>query len=95
MHLSLGSCTCCSARDVRYPIAYVPRRSRTTWSSSSAVFQQVVRQTYDRNEDTFREWFLIAPCLLLAILIPQKRTPTEVSPEAFEPMLWGFHMRQA
>lgn len=55
----------------------------------------MVRQTYDRNEDTFREWFLIAPCLLLAILIPQKRTPTEVIPEAFEPVLWGFHMRQA
>lgn len=43
---------------------------------------KVVRQTYDKSEDTFREWFLIAPCALLAIAIPQQRTPVEV--------LWTF-----
>ena len=37
-----------------------------------------MRQTYDKNEDTFREWFLIGPCALLAFVIPQQRTPTEV-----------------
>ncbi len=39
---------------------------------------QVVRQTYDRNEDTFRTLFLIAPCAVLAVLIPQRRTTVEV-----------------
>lgn len=52
-------------------------------SSSLAIcyymrVHKVVRQTYDRNEDTFREWFLVAPCALLAILLPQQRTPVEV-----------------
>ena len=52
-------------------------------SSSLAIcyymrVHKVVRQTYDRNEDTFREWFLVAPCALLAVLLPQQRTPVEV-----------------
>ena len=52
-------------------------------SSSLAIcyymrVHKVVRQTYDRNEDTFREWFLVAPCALLAILLPQQRTHVEV-----------------
>mmetsp|Transcript_13367 Transcript_13367/g.40421 ORF Transcript_13367/g.40421 Transcript_13367/m.40421 type:complete len:216 (-) Transcript_13367:2816-3463(-) len=45
-------------------------------------YHRVVKQTYDRNEDTFRTMFLIVPCAVLAVLIPQKRTPVE--------MLWTF-----
>lgn len=45
-------------------------------------FHKVVRQTYDKNEDTFREWFLIGPSIVLALLINQQRTPTEI--------LWTF-----
>ena len=41
-------------------------------------FHRVVRTTYDREQDTFRAWFLIGPCLLLALLINGEFTPIEV-----------------
>lgn len=43
---------------------------------------KVVSQTYDKEQDTFRCLFLIAPCLLLAVLINHEFTITEV--------LWTF-----
>ena len=43
---------------------------------------RVVRQTYDREQDTFRYSFLIAPALLLALVVRHAFTVTEV--------LWTF-----
>ncbi|PSC71203.1 ER lumen retaining receptor [Micractinium conductrix] len=45
-------------------------------------YDKVVRQTYDREQDTFRYGFLVAPCFVLALLINHKFTLTEV--------LWTF-----
>ena len=45
-------------------------------------YDPVVKQTYDREQDTFRFWFLIAPCAVLALLINHSRAPTEVRPAA-------------
>lgn len=47
-------------------------------------FHRVVRTTYDREQDTFRAWFLIGPCLLLALLINGEFTPIEI--------LWTFSL---
>ena len=41
-------------------------------------YDKVVRQTYDREQDTFRYGFLVAPCFVLALLINHKFTLTEV-----------------
>jgi hypothetical protein len=49
-------------------------------------FQRAVRSTYDREQDTFRVAFLLAPCALLALLINQERTPLEVRPRAPLPL---------
>ncbi|XP_076886970.1 ER lumen protein-retaining receptor-like [Bidens hawaiensis] len=38
----------------------------------------VVRRSYDKDQDTFRHYFLMIPCLLLALLINDKFTFTEV-----------------
>ena len=43
---------------------------------------RVVRQTYDREQDTFRVVFLLIPCFLLAVLINNEFTVVEV--------LWTF-----
>lgn len=43
---------------------------------------RVVKQTYDREQDTFRYSFLIAPCFLLALVVRHAFTVTEV--------LWTF-----
>ncbi|KAK9826479.1 hypothetical protein WJX81_003460 [Elliptochloris bilobata] len=45
-------------------------------------FHRVVRNTYDKEVDTFRVVFLVAPCLLAALVINQEFTPLEV--------LWTF-----
>ncbi|EFN53261.1 hypothetical protein CHLNCDRAFT_32290 [Chlorella variabilis] len=45
-------------------------------------YDKVVKQTYDREQDTFRYVFLIAPCLLLALVLNHRFTLTEV--------LWTF-----
>lgn len=53
----------------------------TVWHTSvrlPAASLQVVRQTYDKEQDTFRYAFLIAPCLLLALVVNHKFTVTEV-----------------
>ncbi|EFJ30337.1 hypothetical protein SELMODRAFT_143476 [Selaginella moellendorffii] len=43
---------------------------------------KVVRQTYDKEQDTFKHYMLIIPCFALALLIKTKFTPLEV--------LWTF-----
>lgn len=41
-------------------------------------YHKTVRRTYDGEQDTFRHWFLVLPCLLLALLIHEKFTFFEV-----------------
>nr|GEV11659.1 ER lumen protein-retaining receptor [Tanacetum cinerariifolium] len=43
---------------------------------------KIVRRSYDKDQDTFRHYFLVLPCLLLALLIHEKFTAKEV--------LWTF-----
>ncbi|KAH9533586.1 hypothetical protein CY35_18G060200 [Sphagnum magellanicum] len=43
---------------------------------------KVVRQTYDKDHDTFRHYFLVIPCFFLALLVNYKLTVREV--------LWAF-----
>ena len=38
----------------------------------------MVRNTYDKEQDTFRVLFLIVPCAVLALLINQERSTLEV-----------------
>eukprot|EP00252_Welwitschia_mirabilis_P027991 TRINITY_DN988_c0_g1_i1.p1 TRINITY_DN988_c0_g1~~TRINITY_DN988_c0_g1_i1.p1 ORF type:complete len:216 (+),score=17.86 TRINITY_DN988_c0_g1_i1:220-867(+) len=47
-------------------------------------YHKVVRQTYDRDQDTFRHYVLVIPCFLLAVLINNKFTVREV--------LWTFSL---
>lgn len=39
---------------------------------------RLVRKSYDKDQDTFRHYFLVLPCLILALLIHEKFTFTEV-----------------
>lgn len=39
---------------------------------------RVVKQTYDREQDTFRYLFLVVPCFLLALVLNHAFTVTEV-----------------
>ncbi len=41
-------------------------------------FHRVVRNTYDKEVDTFRVVFLVVPCFLAALVINQEFTPLEV-----------------
>ncbi|KAJ0013224.1 hypothetical protein Pint_21794 [Pistacia integerrima] len=41
-------------------------------------YHKVVKQTYNKDEDTFRHYFLILPCLVLALLIPHEYNTIEV-----------------
>ncbi|KAI7846116.1 hypothetical protein COHA_000377 [Chlorella ohadii] len=45
-------------------------------------FDKVVKQTYDKEQDTFRYVFLVVPCFLLALVLNHRFTFTEV--------LWTF-----
>lgn len=40
---------------------------------------KMVRRSYDKDQDTFRHYILILPCLILALLINEKFTFKEVS----------------
>lgn len=40
---------------------------------------KIVRRSYDKDQDTFRHYFLVLPCLLLALVINEKFTFKEVS----------------
>lgn len=55
--------------------------------SSSAIiyymrYHRIIKLTYDREQDTFRSLFLIAPSAVLALLTPQRYTLVEI--------LWTF-----
>ena len=52
------------------------------WIVYYVRFDKVVSQTYDRDQDTFRYIFLVAPCLALALLIHYSMAITEI--------LWTF-----
>jgi ER lumen protein retaining receptor len=43
---------------------------------------KAVKQTYDRDQDTFRSEFILAPCFLLALLTTHDYSPLE--------LLWTF-----
>ncbi|KAI9110556.1 hypothetical protein K1719_018422 [Acacia pycnantha] len=45
-------------------------------------YHKVVKQTYNKDQDTFRHYFLLLACFLLAILVPLEFTVIEV--------LWTF-----
>lgn len=47
-------------------------------------FHRVVRTTYDKEMDTFRVIFLLAPCALLALIVNQERTPLEVRMDSLQ-----------
>ncbi|GER46775.1 ER lumen protein retaining receptor [Striga asiatica] len=47
-------------------------------------YHKVVKQTYNKDQDTFRHYFLIPPCLLLALLVHRSFTVMEV--------LWTFSL---
>ncbi|KAL9315504.1 hypothetical protein ACSQ67_016505 [Phaseolus vulgaris] len=47
-------------------------------------YHKVVRRSYDKDQDTFRHYFLILPCLVLALLINEKFTVKEV--------MWTFSL---
>lgn len=45
-------------------------------------FHKVIKATYDREQDTFRHYFLVVPCLALSLLLHNDFTPFEI--------LWTF-----
>ncbi|KAI5657414.1 hypothetical protein M9H77_26207 [Catharanthus roseus] len=47
-------------------------------------FHKLVKQTYNKDEDTFRHYFLIPPCLMLALLVHRSFTFMEV--------MWTFSL---
>jgi len=47
-------------------------------------YHKTVRGSYDRNNDSFRHYFLIPPCLALALLINNKFT--------FREIMWTFSL---
>jgi len=56
-------------------------------ASSGAIvyymrFHKVVKQKYDKDQDTFRTLFLVLPCALLALFINERAKILEVSPAA-------------
>jgi len=47
-------------------------------------YHKVVRKSYDKDHDTFRHYFLVLPCFVLALLINNKFT--------FREVLWTFSL---
>ncbi|KAJ6815546.1 ER lumen protein-retaining receptor [Iris pallida] len=47
-------------------------------------YHKIVRRSYDKDQDTFRHFFLILPCLLLALLINERFT--------FKEVMWAFSL---
>lgn len=39
---------------------------------------KIVHRSYDKDQDTFRHWFIVLPCLVLALLINERFTFKEV-----------------
>lgn len=50
-------------------------------------YHKVVRKSYDKDHDTFRHYFLVLPCFVLALLINNKFTFREVGRLTFS---WDF-----
>ena len=46
-------------------------------------YHKVVKQKYDKDQDTFRHIFLIVPCFVLALFVNKKFTITEVRTSTF------------
>lgn len=42
-------------------------------------FHRVIRRSYDRDLDTFRHYYLVGACLVLALLVNEKYSVQEVS----------------
>lgn len=42
-------------------------------------YHKVVKLTYNKDEDTFRHFFLVLPCIILALMIHRSFTVTEVT----------------
>lgn len=47
-------------------------------------YHKIVRRSYDKDQDTFRHYFLVLPCLILALLINQRFT--------FKEVIWTFSL---
>ncbi|PNY12597.1 er lumen protein retaining receptor-like protein, partial [Trifolium pratense] len=47
-------------------------------------YHKIVRRSYDKDQDTFRHYFLVLPCLVLALLINEKFT--------FKEVMWTFSL---
>ncbi|KAH0470386.1 hypothetical protein M5K25_000368 [Dendrobium thyrsiflorum] len=47
-------------------------------------YHKVVRRSYDKDQDTFRHYFLVLPCLILAFLINERFT--------FKEIMWTFSL---
>ncbi|KAA3485669.1 ER lumen protein-retaining receptor isoform X1 [Gossypium australe] len=47
-------------------------------------YHKIVRRSYDKDQDTFRHYILILPCLILALLINEKFT--------FKEVMWTFSL---
>ncbi|KAJ8428508.1 hypothetical protein Cgig2_029961 [Carnegiea gigantea] len=45
---------------------------------------KIVRRSYDKDQDTFRHWFLVLPCLVMACLINEKFS--------FKEVMWTFSL---
>jgi ER lumen protein retaining receptor len=48
-------------------------------------YNRLIKVTYDKEQDTFRHYFLVLPCFGLAALIHQKATLLEVGWAALRP----------
>lgn len=42
-------------------------------------YHKVVKQTYNKDEDTFKHYFLLLPCFVLALLLHNEFTTMDVS----------------
>ncbi|KAK9180430.1 hypothetical protein WN943_029639 [Citrus x changshan-huyou] len=45
---------------------------------------KIVHRSYDKDQDTFRHWFIVLPCLVLALLINERFT--------FKEVMWTFSL---
>lgn len=51
---------------------------------------KIVRRSYDKDQDTFRHYFLVLPCLVLALLINEKFTFQEVCASSINSLSYGL-----
>lgn len=56
-------------------------------------YHRIIRLTYDKDQDTFRHWMLIAPSALLALITAHPRTFMEV--RAGQPAAGASHSCKA